>query len=263
MSACSCRKNIIDDYICPVVKLEKLSERIFWLTVRCAELARNALPGNALMVFPSDGLEPLLGRPFGVADADPESGEISVCFMLWGKGTELISHFREGDLVHVRGLFAVPFPEREGKVYFACGGAGAALFLYLCKKHPERVAGLYLGIPGKGYEKYAERVLELVPEARVFTDDGSFGEGDSMFTVLPKEPGTNEEVWACGPPGFLAALERHYENSPEKLFFALDRHMACGYGGCMGCAVETKSGLKRLCVDQSLFRSDEVVKDEH
>ena len=39
--------------------------------------------------------------------------------------------------------------------------------------------------------------------------------------------------------------------------------MACGYGGCMGCAVETKSGLKRLCVDQSLFRSDEVVKDEH
>lgn len=260
MSECSCHKNKIDDYVCPVVKLEKLADRIFWLTVRCPELAKNALPGNALMVYPSEGGEPLLGRPFGVADADPVRGEVSVCFMLWGKGTELISHFREGVMVHVRGLFAVPFPDRDAKIHIACGGAGAALFLSMCKVHPERVAGLYLGIPGKGYEKYAERVCAMVTGAKVFTDDGSFGEGDSMFKVLPKELGAHEEVWACGPPGFLAALEKHYEKSPEKLFFALDRHMACGYGGCMGCVVETKHGLKRLCVDQSLFRSDEVIK---
>ena len=260
MSECGCHKNKLEDYLCHVVKLEQLADRIFWLTVDCPELAKNALPGNALMVYPSDGLEPLLGRPFGVADADRVTGEISVCFMLWGKGTEMLSRLRKGGLVHVRGLFAVPFPDRNVKIHFACGGAGAALFLYMCKKRRERMSGLYLGIPGKGYEGYAARVSEAVPEARIFTDDGTFGEGSSMFKALPKELGAGEEVWACGPPGFLAALEKHYEKCPEKLFFALDRHMACGYGGCMGCVVETKSGLKRLCVDQSLFRSDEVIK---
>jgi len=39
--------------------------------------------------------------------------------------------------------------------------------------------------------------------------------------------------------------------------------MACGYGGCMGCVVETSGGLKRICADQSLFRADEVTEDEY
>ena len=30
----------------------------------------------------------------------------------------------------------------------------------------------------------------------------------------------------------------------------------------MGCTIETKDGMKRLCVDQSLFRADEVNPDE-
>ena len=263
MSDCGCSRNKLNDYQCLVTKLEKLTEKIVWLSVRCPELAVSVRPGNAVMVYPSAGLEPLLGRPFGVADADAVSGEISVCFMTLGRGTTLMSTLRAGDTVRVRGVFGVPFPADGAKVYFAGGGAGAALFFYMCRLHPTRAAGLYLGVPGRGYERYAELVRSLIPDAHIFTDDGSFGEGDSMFRVLPKEPGDNEEIWACGPPGFLRALKKHCAASPEKLFFALDRHMACGYGGCMGCTVKTVNGLKRLCVDQSLFRSDEVADDEY
>lgn len=263
MSDCGCSRNKLNDYQCRVTRLEKLTERIFWLTVKCPDLAESVRPGNAIMVYPSAGLEPLLGRPFGVADADAVSGEISVCFMTLGRGTKLISELRAGDMVRIRGVFGVPFKENGAKLYLAGGGAGAALFFYMRKLYPERTAGLYLGIPGRGCEKYAELVRSLIPDAHIFTDDGSFGEGNSMFSALPKDLGADEEIWACGPSGFLRALKSHCAAQPDKLFFALDRHMACGYGGCMGCTVETVNGLKRICVDQSLFRSDEMMEDEY
>ena len=66
-----------------------------------------------------------------------------------------------------------------------------------------------------------------------------------------------------GRAGFLNALEKHCASSLDKLYFAIDNRMACGYGGCMGCVINTKNGMKRICVDQSLFRADEVIRDAH
>lgn len=261
MSECSYHENVINDYMCEVKKSYLLADRIAWITFVCPELAYRVRPGNCVMVFPSRGLDPLLGRPFAVADADVLKGEISVCYMILGKGTEMMSMLEVGSQVSVRGLFGVPFPEKQAKIYLAAGGAGIAIFMLFSRLFPEMIAGIYLGVPGKGYEKYVAHVLSLVPKTRVFADDGSFGEGDSMFEVLPVTFSDNEEIWACGPPGFIKALDKHYAEQPDKLYLSLDNRMACGYGGCMGCVIETKNGIKRLCVDQSLFRADEVIDD--
>ena len=262
MRDCSCRKNTIGDYQCEVALSERLSERILWLTMKCSELAENARPGNGVMVFPSNCAEPFLGRPFGVADADKKNGTVSVCYMLYGRGTGLMSEFKSGSTVRVRGFFGTPLHEPDGKVYLTGGGVGIAIFLLYNKMFPGRVAGLYLGIPGNGCERYAEKILLILPNAKIFTDDGSFGEGDSMFKVLPKELGAGDEVWSCGPSGFLRAMRKHYANGLDKLYLSLDKRMACGYGGCMGCVIETKDGPKRICVDQSLFRADEVSEND-
>ena len=263
MSDHSCHANKIDDFKCIVASSEALSERIGWLTVRCRELAERVLPGTSVMVFPSESNDPLLGRPFAVADVDLGRGELSVCYMVIGRGTEMMLRMSPGMEVRLRGPFGIPLPTAGGKVNIAAGGAGIATFLYFAKKHPEKIADIFLGIPGCGYEKYAERVSELLPKVRIFTDDGSFGEGESMFKVLSKGLGEGERIWSCGPPGFLKALRRYYADQPDKLYFSLDKRMACGYGGCMGCVVETVNGLKRLCADQSLFRADEVAEDEY
>ncbi|NLV82648.1 MAG: hypothetical protein GXZ18_06590 [Synergistaceae bacterium] len=260
MSLCSSDDKItINDYECPIVTSEMLSEKIAWMTVKCPELASSVVPGHCVMIFPSNSLDPLLGRPFGVCDLDRAKGEISVCYMLYGKGTDMMAKMPVGEKIRVRGPFGVPLPLRENKkIYLTAGGVGIAIFLLYNKLFPKVVAGLYLGIPGKGYERYSERILKIAPNAKIFTDDGSFGVGDSMFKVLPKNIGPDEEVWACGPTGFLKALKTHCSSSLDKLYFSLDKRMACGYGGCMGCVVETNSGSKRRCVDESLFRADEV-----
>lgn len=260
MPDCSCRN--IMDYHCEVLRSEKLSDKIYWLTVKCPELASKAVPGNCIMVYISDGLEPLLGRPFAVVDADMDRGELSVCYIMQGHGTELLSGLKLGSFVKVRGLLGVPLPVSGKKIYLTGGGVGIAIFMLYNKIYRENVAGLYLGIPGRGSEKYAQEILHHAADAKIFTDDGSFGDGDSMFKALPKELGENEEIWACGPPGFIKAVKSKYSSQLDKVLLALEKRMACGYGGCMGCTIETKDGMKRLCVDQSLFRADEVNPDE-
>ena len=260
METTSCHdKSSINDYLCTIVHSEKLSDSIAWITIKSPALASKIVPGHCLMLFPSDSMDPLLGRPFGISDVDYEKEELSICYMLYGKGTEMIADLCEGNKIKGRGPFGLPLPKKENKkIYLTAGGVGVAIFLLYNKLFPEAVEGLYLGIPGKGGERYAEQILKLAPLAKIYTDDGSFGEGDSMFKVLPKDIAENEEIWACGPPGFLNALKRHCSSSLDKLYFSLDKRMACGYGGCMGCVVETTHGLKRRCVDQSLFRADEV-----
>lgn len=259
----SCHAGKIQDFKCTVTSSEALSERIGWFTVRCPELAERISPGTSVMVFTSEGNDPLLGRPFAVADVDLGRGELSVCYMVTGRGTEMMLRMDPGREVRLRGPFGIPLPAESGKVIIAAGGAGIATFIHYAKKYPDSVAGVYLGIPGKGYEKFAAKVSGLLPGIRIFTDDGSFGEGESMFRVLPRGLGEDERVWSCGPSGFLKALRRYYDQEQDKLFFSLDKRMACGYGGCMGCVVETSGGLKRICADQSLFRADEVTEDEY
>lgn len=262
MSDCIIHKKKIGDFRCLVTASEALSEKIGWFTVKCRGLAERVLPGTSVMVFPSENNDPFLGRPFTVADVDVEKGELSVCYMVIGRGTEMMSEMSPGSMVKIRGPFGIPLPSVEGKVNIAAGGVGIATFLYYAKQHPEKIEDVFLGIPGLGYERYAARISELLPKVRIFTDDRTFGEGNSMFKVLPSRLEEDERIWSCGPPGFLKALKKHYEDEKEKLYFSLDSRMACGYGGCMGCVVETNDGLKRICVDQSLFRADEVADDE-
>jgi dihydroorotate dehydrogenase electron transfer subunit len=40
---------------------------------------------------------------------------------------------------------------------------------------------------------------------------------------------------------------------------SLEEHMACGIGACLGCAVQTKHGFKRVCHDGPVFLSEELV----
>ncbi|MEG1501911.1 MAG: hypothetical protein RR272_03850 [Synergistaceae bacterium] len=257
-SICTHEHNL-SDYECLVVTSEMLTDRLAWITFKCDSLARIILPGHSVMVFPLMSSSPLLGRPFGVADVDINKGELSVCYMVIGRGTELMSQTIPGSVMRVRGPFGKPLPKRDGNVYLCGGGVGVAIFLLYRKLYPEYSKGLYLGIPGKGFERFAEKIHSLIPDAKIYTDDNSFGEGDSMFKVLPHNLSENkEEIWACGPEGFLKALERHCPKDKKNVFFALDNRMACGYGGCMGCVIETKNGMKRICVDQSLFSADEV-----
>jgi len=40
---------------------------------------------------------------------------------------------------------------------------------------------------------------------------------------------------------------------------SLETRMGCGFGACMGCAVEMKSGMKRICKEGPVFKKEEIL----
>lgn len=40
---------------------------------------------------------------------------------------------------------------------------------------------------------------------------------------------------------------------------SLEERMGCGFGACMGCAVQTKDGIRRVCVDGPVFDRESLI----
>ncbi len=53
----------------------------------------------------------------------------------------------------------------------------------------------------------------------------------------------------------LEAVRALCEERETPAQLALEAGMACGYGACFGCVVETKDGYKRVCVDGPIFEA--------
>jgi dihydroorotate dehydrogenase electron transfer subunit len=56
----------------------------------------------------------------------------------------------------------------------------------------------------------------------------------------------------------LAALAGKYPDRKRDIWVSMEHRMACGMGGCLGCAISTRDGMKRVCVDGPVFRAEEV-----
>jgi dihydroorotate dehydrogenase electron transfer subunit len=40
---------------------------------------------------------------------------------------------------------------------------------------------------------------------------------------------------------------------------SLEEHMACGIGACLGCVVDTKEGMKRVCKEGPVFEAGKII----
>jgi dihydroorotate dehydrogenase electron transfer subunit len=71
-------------------------------------------------------------------------------------------------------------------------------------------------------------------------------------------------LFTCGPPGMLAAVARLAAQHQVLCQTSVEANMACGFGACMGCAVEARSvdgtpAYKLVCKDGPVFDSRELV----
>lgn len=77
---------------------------------------------------------------------------------------------------------------------------------------------------------------------------------------------------ACGPLPMLRALcsTDGSESADSPLHanidipygqISLEARMGCGFGACMGCSIETRSGMKRVCKEGPVFDREEILWD--
>ena len=62
--------------------------------------------------------------------------------------------------------------------------------------------------------------------------------------------------YACGPLPMLRALCTQLDIPGQ---VSLEARMACGFGVCMCCSLETRRGPKRICKDGPVFDKEDLI----
>jgi dihydroorotate dehydrogenase electron transfer subunit len=246
-------------------------------------------PGQFVMVRPPLGLDPFLPRAFSIYHLEPAAdGAVPVVELLYkvlGKGTQCLSRMEPGQEVELLGPLGNSFsgPEHLGTAVLVAGGIGvppiAALAAALARDRGPGTRDQGQGGPqlevflgGKTYEDIlcVKDFEEAGATVRIATEDGSLGTRGLVTDLLaPFLLGSRQSaltLFTCGPPGMLAAVARLAEARGVPCQTSVEANMACGFGACMGCALEVRSNgaapsYKLVCKDGPVFDS-RVIKWE-
>ena len=218
-------------------------------------------PGQFYMLAAASGWgggdddRPYLPRAFSHARVAPDrEGAHRLGFLLQavGPGTERLAALVTGDELWLAGPFGsgfrAPRPASDpGRALLVAGGIGTAPILALADEL-RREATVLLGFRSIGHAAAASL---FGARPRVATDDGSVGRHVLVTDLLHEELDADARttVFACGPPPMLEAVRTLCAARGIEAQLALESGMACGYGACFGCAVPTRDGFVRLCLE--------------
>ena len=196
-----------------------------------------------------------LRRPISVCDWAENS--LTLIYKVVGHGTEQMAALPAGTRLDVlTGLGNGYDTALSGEnPVLVGGGVGVPPLYALCKK---------LIAEGKkprvilGFNKESEIFLKQEFEAlgiptHIATADGSRGTKGFVTDVLKNLH--YSYFYSCGPMPMFRAMEAVVTTSGE---FSFEERMGCGFGACMGCSIQTKSGAKRVCKDGPVFLREEV-----
>lgn len=228
--------------------------------------------GHFVMLRVSDGMDPLLRRPFGVYRVIGAKGRatrgtgIELLYRVVGRGTGILSSKRPGETLGILGPLGngFPAPEKGQKVVMVTGGMGIVP-LHLLAQKLGKGATLLFGARSKKETFLLNDFKGLGLKIKAATEDGSAGRKGLVTALLEKELAPDAVVYACGPVGMLKAVSRQCAGAGVRCFVSLERSMACGIGVCLGCAVRTinhealeNRNYKMVCSDGPVFDGKDV-----
>ena len=265
-----------------VLEVRALPLRHFLLRIRVAGMAP-ATPGQFVMVAGANQAEPYLRRAFSVYDQAPAGNgalAISLLGKVIGRGTANLAACTPGEDVPVLGPLGTGFHSMApgaphgGRAALVAGGIGSAGLGLLAQAlaRARRPFDFYYG--GRSANDLVEadefRRLSESTGGRLVrtTEDGTAGVRGLVTEALAAtlKDGATEAgaayrvLYTCGPQGLMAAVARIAADHGIEGEAAMETPMGCGYGACLGCAVELKKGGYALCCRHGpVFDLGEVV----
>ena len=257
---------------CKVIVNRQLIDDHYVMTIALAHPITKPLPGQFVMVMLKGRGGTLLGRPFSIYDYDNRGNNVTIeiLYRSVGKGTRLMSEFREGDTVDIFGPHGKGFDiyPKANHVILIAGGVGVAPIAYLASHYKNNAPGANMKLSCYLGSKTANQLLGLdhlekcCSSISISTDDGSAGY-HGMITELfaqdaPSCAPDTSVVYACGPPAMLKRLSEIITEYALTCQVLLEQRMACGVGACLGCVVEVKkrgemNQYVRVCKDGPVF----------
>jgi dihydroorotate dehydrogenase electron transfer subunit len=194
-----------------------------------------------------EGERPFLPRAFSVLRA--RGRELHFLIEDVGPGTRRLCELGPGEELLLVGPLGNGFvPPRAGRRPLLVGGGVGIAPLAIWQDELDGSTPALLGFRDRSHAAGAA----LLRDATVATDDGSVGHNGLVTDLLEGELDSRSEqleVYACGPPAMLEAVRAACVERAVPAQLALESGMACGFGACFGCVVQTVDGYVRLCLE--------------
>ena len=197
-----------------------------------------------------------LRRPISVCDWAENS--LTLIYKVVGHGTEQMAALPAGTRLDVlTGLGNGYDTTLSGEnPVLVGGGVGVPPLYALCKKliAEGKKPRVILGFNQESEIFLAKEFEALGIPTHIATADGSVGTKGFVTDVLKTMD--YSYFYSCGPMPMFRAMEAVVTTSGE---FSFEERMGCGFGACMGCSIQTKSGAKRVCKDGPVMRKEEIL----
>lgn len=258
-------------FACRVLKQIEITGDIYRMSLKAVEIAQECQPGQFVHLRVSQGMDPLLRRPFSIHRVNREKGEVEILYRVVGRGTEMMREAKNGHVFQLMGPLGRGFSVGGSfsHALVVVGGMGSAPVFFLIDELVAlgKCVTLLWGVSEGGEIFDLSNLKESGVEVKLATEDGSVGKKGLVTDILkPFLIGHREnlstEGFVCGPKAMLKRIQEMAGETEFNWQVSLEERMACGVGVCMGCAVKMKQGDYRMvCSDGPVFDLKEIVCD--
>ena len=254
----------------PIVRKEKLADKIWLMDVKAPRVAAKCQPGEFVIVKIDEIGERI---PLTVCDYNREAGTVTIVFQEVGASTTRMKDLNTGDafqdfvgpLGRASELIDAPIEELKAKkILFVAGGVGAApVYPQVKWLHEHGVdVDVIIGSKTKDMLILENEMKAVAGNLYVCTDDGSYGINGNVTVAMKQlvnEMGKKyDHCVAIGPIIMMkfACLTTKEMGIPT--IVSMNPIMVDGTGMCGACRVIVGDEVKFACVDGPEFDGHKV-----
>ena len=249
----------------PIVKKEKLADKIFLMDVKAPRVAASCLPGQFVIVKIDEVGERI---PLTICDYDREAGTITIVFQTVGASSERMSYLEVGDsFMDFVGPLGRPSElceeenleeTKKKNIVFIAGGVGTAPVYPQVKWLKEHGvdATVIMGSRTKDLLFYVEEMRAVAGQLCVTTDDGTYGfhgMGTNQLQALVDEGQHFDHCVAIGPMIMMKFVCKLTKELGIPTVVSMNPIMVDGTGMCGACRLVVGDQVKFACVDGPEF----------
>ena len=247
-----------------VLEQKEIASGIFSLWLQTEQIAKDAVPGQFVSVYSSDGSH-MLPRPISICEINAEEGKLRLVYRVVGEGTAEFSGLKAGEKLEILGPLGNGFPLKGKKPLLMGGGIGVPPMVQLGAALKAQGCTGVQTVAGYRDELFLTEELSASGDFYIATEDGSAGTKGNVMDAVREHGIEADVIYACGPKPMLRAIKTYAEEKGIECYISMEERMACGIGACLACVCQSKEvdghshvHNKRVCKDGPVFLSTEV-----